>query len=150
MNRELISDIFESRFNQQPEIIVRAPGRINLIGEHTDYNDGFVLPAAIGQSVWVALSRNGGNEYHFYAENYDARFRSRELIPVTDSAFRWANYPMGALDELRKEGYETGALNMAIGGDIPPGAGLSSSAALISAVMAAIDGLLGAKLPRLQ
>jgi galactokinase len=76
MNRELISDIFESRFNQQPEIIVRAPGRINLIGEHTDYNDGFVLPAAIGQSVWVALSRNGGNEYHFYAENYDARFRS--------------------------------------------------------------------------
>jgi galactokinase len=57
---------------------------------------------------------------------------------------------MGALDELRKEGYETGALNMAIGGDIPPGAGLSSSAALISAVIAAIDGLLGAKLPRLQ
>lgn len=150
MNRELISDIFESRFNQQPEIIVRAPGRINIIGEHTDYNDGFVLPAAIGQSVWVALSRNGGNEYHFYAENYDARFRSGELIPVTDSAFRWANYPMGALDELRKEGYETGALNMAIGGDIPPGAGLSSSAALISAVIAAIDGLLGAKLPRLQ
>lgn len=148
MNRGAISELFERRFNQIPEIIVRAPGRINLIGEHTDYNNGFVLPAAIGQSVWLAVSRNNGSDHHFYAENYDAWFKTGELTPVTDTGLRWANYPLGALDELRKEGYETGGLNMVIGGDVPPGAGLSSSAALISAVIVAVDGLIGAGLSR--
>jgi galactokinase len=148
MNREVISGIFESRFSQSPEVIVVAPGRINLIGEHTDYNNGFVLPAAIEQAVWAAVSRNNGNGYHFYAAEYNSDFRTDKLSPATDAVHRWANYPMGALSELMVEGCETGGLNIAIGGNVPLGAGLSSSAALISAVIVATDELCGAGLSR--
>lgn len=148
MNKDDITSLFTGRFGQKPEVIARAPGRINLIGEHTDYNNGFVLPAAIGQSVWAAIARNGSHEHHFYAVEYDAAYKSSQLIPVTGADIRWANYPMGALGELLKDGCETGGLDIAVGGNIPPGAGLSSSAALISAVILAVNELTGAQISR--
>lgn len=148
MDKEAISEIFRRRFTVHPEVIVRAPGRINLIGEHTDYNDGFVLPAAIGQAVLVAASLNASGQYHFYAEAYDAAFLADELRPTSDPAGRWANYPMGAISELKKEGFDPGGINLVIAGNIPQGAGLSSSAALTSAVLFAVNELMQLGLSR--
>ena len=141
MNKEIIADIFRHRFGANPDIIVMAPGRINLIGEHTDYNNGFVLPAAIGQSILVAASLNGTDRHSFYAAEYDTEYSAGELVSTTDPLSKWANYPMGALNELKKEGFDPGGLNLVIHGNIPPGAGLSSSAALISAVLVAVNEL---------
>ncbi len=148
MDKEAIFDIFYSYFGTNPEIIARAPGRVNLIGEHTDYNEGFVLPAAIGQSVLVAAGRNETGEYHFYAAEYDSSFSTRELKTAVAPRDWWANYPMGAISELKREGLDPGGINLVIGGSIPQGAGLSSSAALISAVLLALTELMNQGLSR--
>jgi len=126
METQTLEQSFLTYFNAKPEFIVRAPGRVNLIGEHTDYNDGFVLPMAIDRAVWIALSPRA-----------DLQIRIRSLDLETDSAFDlhslakgegWVEYIKGVAYELQKAGYNLKGFDAVMTGDVPRGAGLSSSA----------------------
>ncbi len=128
-------------YGRQPEIIAAAPGRVNLIGEHTDYNDGFVFPMAIDFTVKVAISRRKDSHIHFYS--VDFKDRKRATLPALRfrKEDRWANYPKGIINSLLERGSELTGMDITIHGDIPQGAGLSSSAALEIATAMAVQTL---------
>ena len=127
-----ISSIIENKFReiyQTDPVIIRSPGRVNLIGEHTDYNEGFVLPAAIDRAVYFAISSRDDDTGSFYAMDLDQKYD----IPITNlkkSSLGWPNYLMGVIDQILKRGENLRGFNCVFGGNIPIGAGLSSSAAL--------------------
>jgi galactokinase len=129
-----ILDAFQSRFGTAASIY-RAPGRVNIIGEHTDYNDGFVLPAAIEFYCWAAVAPRHDGKLVVHSENFhdSVEVSLNALSPLANK--HWANYPLGVAWSLRQTGkaLNTGA-NVYIAGEIPLGAGLSSSAALEVAV----------------
>jgi galactokinase len=131
---------YEERFGDEPEIVASAPGRINLIGEHTDYNGGFVLPCAIGRRVAVAVGR-GGDE--LYSTNFD---ETRPMTCKKDSS--WADYPRGVVWAIGEAGGELGGFQAVFAGDVPRGAGLSSSAAIEAATALALDTLFGLGIDR--
>ena len=122
-----------------PEIIVRAPGRVNIIGEHTDYNDGWVLPGAMSRCLFILLSRNEGLGHHWIASDLDEVFESPEHI-IEYEHFSWARYIQGAIS-LYAPGI--GPLRLLIGGDLPVGAGISSSSALVCGILFALQQLTG-------
>jgi len=126
---------YRERFDHEPEIIASAPGRINLIGEHTDYNGGFVLPCAVGRRVAVAMSGGGGE---LYSTNFD---ETRPMRSEKDSS--WADYPRGVVWAIGEAGYGIGGFRAAFAGDVPLAAGLSSSAAIEAATALALDTLFG-------
>ena len=130
--------------------VYRAPGRVNLIGEHTDYNDGFVLPACVEFSCWVAIGPRDDDKFVIYSENFSETIESSlgdgELRP----SHRWSDYPLGVAWALQQSGYRLRGANLYIRGNIPLGAGLSSSAALEVSVGCAILDLLGQKIDRTQ
>ena len=128
MNIEKIKKAFADRFQQQPQVF-SAPGRINLIGEHTDYNDGFVLPAAIDKSIVFAMRPNSNSLFRFYSMDYDEYLETAEISKNVGGK-TWAIYLLGVLDQFRKKGIEIPGVDCVFGGDIPLGAGLSSSAAV--------------------
>lgn len=141
MNLDSLAHSFESYFNAKPEFIVRAPGRVNLIGEHTDYNDGFVLPMGIDRAVWLAIR-----------PREDGKVRLFSLDLESDSAFElnsltkgegWAEYPKGVAHQLMEEGYPLKGFDGVMTGDVPSGAGLSSSAAVELAVARAFSVVSG-------
>ncbi len=132
---------FEKEFTGQYRLFA-APGRINLIGEHTDYNEGFVLPASIDKRIYLAIqaldtmradlvSADLGEKASFLLDD------TRPKLP------HWALYPFGVVKELQKRGFRPGGFRAAFGGDIPIGSGLSSSAALESAFAVALNALFG-------
>jgi galactokinase len=123
---------FEQIFKSTPQLVVRAPGRINLIGEHTDYNGGFVLPAAIDKAIWFAATQRSDNELHFYAFDLDENFIGHLDHLMFNSGQSWVNYLLGVCSEIQRDGGEIGGINLVFGGDVPLGAGLSSSAAVES------------------
>ena len=125
---ETVENRFKELFNEQP-VIVRSPGRANLIGEHTDYNLGFVLPCAIDKAIYFAVTPRQDNYCKFYALNMDESFET-SIDHLTRSEKGWPNYLMGVLDQLNKHGCKFNGFNCVFGGDIPVGAGLASSAAL--------------------
>ncbi|WP_157271804.1 galactokinase [Azohydromonas aeria] len=137
---------FQDVFGSRPEVYARAPGRVNLLGEHTDYNDGFVLPCAIPQSTRVAMRRNGGGATRVHAAAYG---RTVEFAPGTDAAEDEGNpfalYVSGTLIEAAQEGLQVPALDIFVVSDVPIGVGLSSSAALEVAVLRALRELLEAQ-----
>ena len=145
MHPTIIAEHFAQKFGAKPEILVRAPGRINLIGEHTDYNDGFVLPAAIEKSVWFAASRRSDGQVLLHALDLGDSCRAEldNLRPLPDKS--WANYLLGVIDELRRDGHPVGGVQVVFSGDIPPGAGLSSSAAMESGMAFVLNELFGLK-----
>ena len=118
--------------------VYRAPGRVNLIGEHTDYNGGFVLPACIGFSCWVAGAPRPDDKLVVYSENFRERVESRLDGAFAQRSRKWSDYPFGVAWELRKSGYPSRGANLYIRGDVPLGAGLSSSAALEVAIACAL------------
>ncbi|MDO8899419.1 MAG: galactokinase, partial [Bacteroidales bacterium] len=117
-----------------------APGRINIIGEHTDYNDGFVLPAAIDKRIYLAISAIEGSKAIIHSVDFDESVEF-DLHSENRDLPHWALYPYGVVRELQKSGKNPGAFQAAFGGDIPEGAGLSSSAALESAFAMALNTL---------
>lgn len=139
MEIEQLKASFRSRFQTEP-IIVRSPGRINIIGEHTDYNEGLVMPAAINKAIYVAVSKRDDEEIHLYSESYQQSCQSviSEILKTDKS---WANYVLGVADQIKKSGYQFSGFNLYLDGNIPLGAGLSSSAALECATAFAIDHL---------
>jgi galactokinase len=151
MDASTIKNHFRQQFGAEPQIIVRAPGRINLIGEHTDYNGGLVLPAAIDRAIWLALSPRADHTLALYAADLDEFFLSEKNgAPVFQQEKTWANYLLGTLSEARKDGLKIGGLNLAFGGDVPLGAGLSSSAAIQSGMLFALNEVFQLRLPRMH
>ena len=128
MNKSLKS-LFSKRFGGEPDCIVRAPGRVNLIGEHTDYNDGFVFPIAIDRDIRIAARRRPDGEVHLHSVNFQADTVFSVDALNKDPRHPWADYPKGVMDELAKAGYMLCGWDGVIYGDVPLGAGLSSSAA---------------------
>ncbi len=111
-------------------IIVRSPGRINLIGEHTDYNDGFVMPAAINKRAVFAIAPSNTDQSACYSMKYNEEFIINLHDPEKVEEPAWANYLLGVLDRFVERGYELKQFNCVFSGDIPVGAGMSSSAAI--------------------
>lgn len=135
-SREKAEEAFVASFGAAPTHIFRAPGRVNLIGEHTDYNDGFVLPAAIDFQTVVAASKRVDRKVRVVAADYDNEEDSFFLDePIEPHETRlWANYVRGVVKVLLVKGHAIGGLDLSVSGDVPQGAGLSSSAALEVAV----------------
>jgi galactokinase len=140
MKTELSEGAFQRLFGRPPEVSAHAPGRVNLLGEHTDYNDGFVLPTTIPQVTRVELARSDDGCHRFYSANLDqlVRYRDGEEPPPG-----FARYIHGCIQMLRERGFEVPPCVGCIGSTIPIGAGLSSSAALEVAVLRALRSLLG-------
>jgi len=111
-------------------LVARAPGRVNLIGEHTDYNEGFVLPCAIEKAVWIMGRRRDDKTVRLVSLNYNEICESDidRLVPQEDRP--WSDYLLGVTNVLSNEGFEVGGWDGVVAGDVPLGAGLSSSAAL--------------------
>lgn len=121
---------FRDQFGEDPEHIFMSPGRINIIGEHVDYNNGFVLPAAIDKYVCFAVNLSDSESGELYAADLGQYFKvnvNDDLKPVPQ---KWVNYLLGVIHEMKTQGKVTGGFKAAISSDIPMGAGLSSSAAL--------------------
>jgi galactokinase len=133
---------FAERFGRPPEGVWVAPARVNLVGEHTDYNDGFVLPLAIDRRVAVAAARRGDDLLRLVS--LDKGERRLRLAEVGPGAVRgWAAYAAGPLWALQQDGAEVGGLDLVLGSDVPIGSGLSSSAAVECATLLAARDLYG-------
>jgi galactokinase len=134
----MLRQIFKEVFAQEPSAEFRSPGRINVIGEHTDYNEGFVLPAAIDRYCQVAAIQADDDTISLYAHEFEESYTVslKDIHPRPNS---WTNYVLGVVDQLVKRNYNISGFKMAITGDVPVGAGLSSSAAIECAVCAALD-----------
>lgn len=128
---------FATAFGGAPTLVARAPGRVNLIGEHTDYNDGFALPIAIGAETRVALRPRGDGIVHLAALDLgeEDRFSAEDVFEATGG---WRDYIRGTLAVLREAGIPIVAADIAIAGDVPKGTGLSSSASLEVALATAM------------
>jgi len=142
-----ISAAFQQRFGYAP-LVVRAPGRINLIGEHTDYNDGLVLPAAIDKEITFAVGLNGTDRVRLLAHDKD-ELHEVALADVRPGPVQWANYLLGVVAQLQQRGVAVPGFDCVFGGNVPMGAGLSSSAAVECGLAFALNELLGAGLDRL-
>jgi galactokinase len=128
-------------------VLARSPGRINIIGEHTDYNEGYVLPAAIDKAVYVALSVREDDKIEMHSVEFND-FKTadvRELKPVPGS---WTNYILGVVDQLNKRGSKVKGFNLVIDGEVPFGAGLSSSAAVECATASALNHVFKLAVPK--
>ncbi len=132
-------EAYREHFHAPPEVVVSAPGRVNLIGEHTDYNDGFVLPIALDRKVVVAAGAAAGEALHCHSVDLRASATLSSGAFSADLSPHWARYPAGAATLLRNEYALRQGVNLSIHGNIPIGAGLSSSAALSVASVAAIQ-----------
>src|SRR5450756_1537375 len=141
-----LRELHQERFHSEPKIYA-APGRVNLIGEHTDYAEGFVMPAAIDFATLAAISPRTDGKVVLYAENFHGeRAFSADALP-TSSTGHWSDYPLGVLAILAGEGYTIPPLSLSLWGDVPLGSGLSSSAAVEVATATAVLGLLGVTIP---
>lgn len=135
MNTEAVKQvkrIFNEHFQSEPERLFQAPGRVNLIGEHTDYNDGFVLPCAIDYQTLVAATKRDDSIVKVVAADYHNEtdeFSTEEEI-VSHPSQLWSNYIRGVIKHLKMRGLIIGGANLVVSGNVPQGAGLSSSASL--------------------
>jgi len=125
-----VRDAFYARFQTEPSLIVRAPGRVNLIGEHTDYNDGFVLPVAVDRAAWLAVAPSGDGWAKVRAVDMRNDEQTFPTNRVPSSSGGWADYPKGVVWALIEDGQKPVGINAVLTSDVPVGAGLSSSAAI--------------------
>ncbi len=130
MNKAEVSTLFAQQFNEAPSFVIASPGRINLIGEHVDYNSGFVLPAAIDKYMYVAVSKRNDHQIVLHAADISQHYQTSLDAALQRSNLDWPNYVLGVVDELKKNGHSISGFNILITGNIPVGAGVSSSAAL--------------------
>jgi galactokinase len=148
MNKTALETAFKNHYGTSC-LIVRSPGRVNIIGEHTDYNAGFVLPAAIDKAAYVAIAKRADNKVGMYATAFHEDFET-SLQDIKTTPLGWPNYILGVIDQIQKSGVELSGFNLLVDGDIPIGAGLSSSAALECATLFAITELFGLQFTKIQ
>lgn len=136
-----VTELFSEHFGAEPEAVFQAPGRVNLIGEHTDYNGGFVLPCAIDRYTLVAIKVRADNRFRVVAANIGNRASQWDSsLPIeADSENPWSNYLRGVNEQFLKRGKKPVGMDVMVLGDIPQGAGLSSSASLSVVFAAAIN-----------
>lgn len=151
--KDLINNIkrtFIKEFDTEP-VMIKSPGRVNLIGEHTDYNDGFVLPAAIDKMIVLALAPNNLNKIRLFAADMDRpEYETNIAARFEKSGLGWPDYILGVVDQLQKQGSHIGGFDCVFGGDIPIGAGLSSSAALEGGILTGLSSLFDLNLTTLE
>lgn len=148
--KDTVLTTFADRFGGPPALLARAPGRVNLIGEHTDYNDGFVLPAAIDRAVYVAARPRLDRTVHLISTDFSAE-TTFALDDLDDPDLpAWSKYPRGSLWWLESQGHTVPGFDAVIGGDIPIGAGLSSSAAVEVVMIELGLALAGASLSQVE
>lgn len=147
---EKVTSGHRRRFGVPPQVMAYAPGRIEVLGNHTDYNEGYVLSAAIDAGVCVAVSGGGTKQCILSALDVggEAVFDLPAAKPIQNP--QWANYLIGVVNKLGAEGKIEKGFNLTFAGDVPPGAGLSSSAALEVAVALALSSFYGLKLSKMQ
>jgi galactokinase len=141
---------FSRCFDQSGALYVRAPGRINIIGEHIDYNGGMVLPAAIDLAISLSIGLRPDSKIVLYAIDLDDVLVCDSKEIKRQEARNWANYVLGVIAEVQKMGHDLHGFNLAFGGNIPLGAGLSSSAALCCGVAFALNELFDLGLSKID
>lgn len=152
MGAQQVAERFTQLFGAEPEGVWSAPGRVNLIGEHTDYNDGFVMPFALPHQALAAVSRRTDGVLRLHSADIEggtapiAELRLDALAPQSDE--NWTAYPAGVVWALREAGHEITGADVHLSSTVPTGAGLSSSAALEVVVALALDDLYALGLPR--
>ena len=144
-----IVERFRERFGASPRVY-RAPGRVNLIGEHTDYNDGFAMPAAIEFYCWVAVGNREDRKLSIYSEEFSATAEADLSSTATAPSKSWSDYPIGVALQLEQAGFRIRGANLLIESEVPMGAGLSSSAAIEVATALALAEQSGALPDRVQ
>jgi galactokinase len=143
---EVLRSFHVSRFHAEPAIFV-APGRVNLIGEHTDYAEGFVMPVAIDFATLAGISPRTDGKIVIYSENYGEEKTFDAAALPAKAGKHWSDYPIGVVAILTGEGHKIPGFSLSLWGDIPLGSGLSSSAALEVATMLAVTSLIGVSYP---
>jgi galactokinase len=144
-----IVERFRSRFGGDPHVY-RAPGRVNLIGEHTDYNEGFAMPAAIESYCWVAVGTREDRKLNIYSEEFSAAAEADLSSATRQPSRTWSDYPIGVALQLEQAGFRLRGANLLIESEVPIGAGLSSSAAIEVATALALADQSGWSPERLQ
>ena len=138
---ETIERLFREKFGAgTKKIIVRSPGRVNLIGEHTDYNEGFVLPAAVDKAIYFAVEPRNDKRLHLVSVDLKDEYEGN-VDEIKKSQKVWANYLLGVIYQLQKAGHRFNGVNAVFGGDVPIGAGLSSSAAMEGGFIFALNNI---------
>lgn len=128
---ERVLQAYQQHFGDTPTLVVQSPGRVNLIGEHTDYNDGFVLPMAIDRSAWIALRSRDDRQLVVYSLDFNETATIQlDSLQKPEGEVSWVDYLTGMVWVLQEAGYTTSGWEGVIAGDVPVGAGLSSSAAV--------------------
>ena len=146
---ERIESIASAKYGQSDErVVVRSPGRVNLIGEHSDYNEGFVLPGAIDRSILLAVSPRADSRVRLYAMDFQEEVETA-LSPAMEPLHRWSDYLAGVAHEMIVAGYALRGFDCVFGGDIPVGAGMSSSAAIEGGLAFALDGIFNLGIDKL-
>lgn len=143
-----IKEKYISKFgNGDGTRVFRSPGRINLIGEHTDYNNGFVLPASVDKAVYFVIAPREDDQVTLYAADLDETY-SFSLNDLSKPSHSWPHYQLGIVEQIQKKGLAIGGFQAAFGGNVPVGAGLSSSAALECCLLFALNEMYGLNLDR--
>ena len=145
---ESVESTFRKKFKEQP-LLVRSPGRVNLLGEHTDYNKGYVLPAAIDKSIYFAIAQRDDRRCMVLAMDMNDEYEF-SIDNLQKSNKEWPNYLMGVVDQFLKARYDLKGFNCVFGGDIPIGAGMSSSAALEAGLAFALNSLFELRIDNLS
>lgn len=141
-------EIYQHHFHTAPLFVVQAPGRINLIGEHTDYNGGFVLPAAIDKAIYMAIGLSDNNTGTWVAPEFGST--QTDFNNIFPQPHTWHNYVAGVIHQYQKKGIQVPAFNCIVLSDIPTGAGMSSSAALTAATAITVNKLIEGSFTRME
>ena len=151
MDIDALKKEFSIQYNKDAEALFFSPGRVNLIGEHTDYNGGYVFPCAINYGTYLLAAKNSSDIVRFASTNMDLKIE----IPLSELSKKqpggaWVNYPLGVINEFAKKGIYIGGLDLLYSGNIPNGAGLSSSASIELVTSVLINDFYKAGLPMME
>lgn len=147
MDTNVLINEFASRYGKKPDHIFFCPGRVNLIGEHIDYNGGRVMPAAVSMGTWLAVSKNTAKELRFHCLNFPETATLHLQPAYSKTGSEWFNYPLGVIHEFVVAGHALSGLDLLFFGNLPIGAGLSSSASIEVLTGYALNSLFGAGYP---